>query len=125
VKLGKSIGGLFMRVAGLVIAIVLSGIGSARAPAQAQDSITAPISAINAPINDITGTVSKAEPSIEQDGTPAHPYADVSQCPTTTDVIFWPRNDRPIPNMPPGLSVCFVGTQSFTNAGSDLTVRGQ
>lgn len=117
--------GLFMRVTGLAIAIVLSGIANARAQVQAQDSMTAPISAINAPINDNHGTVSKAEPSIEQDGTPAHPYADASQCPTSIDLVFWPRNDRPIPNMPPGLSVCFVGTQSFTNADPDLTVHGQ
>ena len=29
--------------------------------------------------DDITGTVSKAEPPTKQDGTPAHPYADASQ----------------------------------------------
>jgi hypothetical protein len=45
---------------------------------------------------------------IKQDGTPAHPYAVASQCPVSTDLVFWP-NSRPIPSMPPSISVCFVG----------------
>src|SRR5690349_9659646 len=62
---------------------------------------------INASENDITGAISRAEPTVEQDGSLAHPYADDSQCPPTTDVVIWPKNDRPIPRMPPGISVCF------------------
>jgi hypothetical protein len=42
--------------------------------------------------DDTTGTVSKAEPPIKQDGSPAHPYADASQCPS----------GRSIPSLPPG-----------------------
>jgi hypothetical protein len=68
---------------------------------------------------DITGTVSKAEPSTKQDGTPGHPYADASQCSPSTDLVIWPRNDRPIPSIPPGISVCFVGDKS----SPDLEVR--
>jgi hypothetical protein len=45
---------------------------------------------------------------IKQDGTLAHPYADASQCPLSTDLVFWP-NSRSIPSMPPRISVCFVG----------------
>jgi hypothetical protein len=74
---------------------------------------------INASENDITGTVSKAEPAVEQDGSLTHPYADDSQCPPSTDVVIWPKNDRPVPPMPAGISVCFVGTESFNNAGQD------
>jgi hypothetical protein len=48
------------------------------------------------PKGDTTGTVSKAEPPVKQDGTPAHPYADASQCPSSTDVVIWQR-DRAIP----------------------------
>lgn len=44
------------------------------------------------PKGDTTGTVSKAEPPVRQDGTPAHPYADASQCPSSTDVVIWPRD---------------------------------
>jgi uncharacterized Zn-binding protein involved in type VI secretion len=74
------------------------------------------------PKDDMTGTVSKAEPPIKQDGTPAHPFADASQCPSSTDLIIWPR-DRAIPSVPPGISVCFVGTQSFNNSGPAVQVR--
>ena len=45
---------------------------------------------------------------IKQDGTPARLYADASQCPLITDIVFWP-NGRSIPSMPPSISVCFVG----------------
>ena len=51
--------------------------------------------------DDITGTVSKAEPPTKQDGTPTHPYADASQCPPSTDLVFWPQSDRPIPSIRP------------------------
>ena len=70
-----------------------------------------------------TGTVSKAEPPVKQDGTPAHPYADASQCPSSTDVVIWPSGQT-IPSIPPGISVCFVGGQSFNDSGSsDVQVR--
>ena len=77
------------------------------------------------PKGDITGTVSQAKPPLKQDGTPAHPYADASQCPPKTDLVFWPSG-RSVPSFPPGLSVCFVGSQSFENSGPDgLEVRGR
>jgi hypothetical protein len=69
--------------------------------------------------DDITGTVSKAEPPNKQDGTPAHPYAVASQCPATTDIVIWPKNDSPVPSVPPGISVCFVGNQSFNSSGPE------
>jgi uncharacterized Zn-binding protein involved in type VI secretion len=72
--------------------------------------------------NDTTGAVSKAEPPVKQDGTPTHPYADASQCPSSTDVIIWPSGSS-IPSLPPGISVCFVGGQSFNDSGSDVQVR--
>jgi hypothetical protein len=65
---------------------------------------------------------SKAEPPIKQDGTPAHPFADASQCPSSTDLIIWPR-DRATPSVPPGISVCFVGSQSFNDNGPAVQVR--
>jgi hypothetical protein len=54
--------------------------------------------------DDTTGTVSKTEPAVTQDGTPAHPYADASQCPSNTDLIIWPSG-RSVPSLPPGISV--------------------
>jgi len=72
--------------------------------------------------DDATGTVSKAEPPIKQDGSPAHRYADASQCPSNTDLIIWPSG-RSVPTLPPGISVCFVGGQSFNDSGSDVQVR--
>jgi hypothetical protein len=78
---------------------------------------------INESKDDITGTVSKAEPPTAQNGTPAHPYGDASQCPLSTDLVFWPRSDRSIPSIPPGISVCIVGDQSFNNTGPDPEVR--
>jgi hypothetical protein len=71
---------------------------------------------------DTTGTISKAEPSIKQDGTAAHPYAHDSQCPSSTDLVIWP-NGRAIPSVPPGISVCFVGAQSFNTSGPAPQVR--
>jgi hypothetical protein len=71
---------------------------------------------------DTTGTISKAEPSVRQDGTAAHPYADDSQCPSSTDLVIWP-NGRAIPRLPPGISVCFVGAQSFNTSGPAPQVR--
>jgi hypothetical protein len=72
--------------------------------------------------DDTTGTVSKAEPSIKPDGTAAHPFADASQCPSSTDLVIWP-NGRAIPRLPPGISVCFVGAQSFNTSGPAPQVR--
>jgi len=72
--------------------------------------------------DDRTGTVSKAEPPIKQDGTPAHPYADASQCPSNTDLIIWPSG-RSVPKLPPSISVCFVGNQSFKDGDSGVQVR--
>jgi hypothetical protein len=72
--------------------------------------------------DDTTGTVSKAEPPIKQDGSPVHPYADASQCPSNTDLIIWPSG-RSVPSLPPGISVCFVGGQSFNDSGPDVQVR--
>jgi hypothetical protein len=72
--------------------------------------------------DETTGTVSKAEPTIKQDGTAAHPYADASQCPSGTDLVIWP-NGRAIPRLPPGISVCFVGEQSFNTSGPAPQVR--
>jgi hypothetical protein len=62
---------------------------------------------INAPTGGVMETASMFE-RLKQDGTPAHPYADANQCPLNTDLIFW-ANGRPIPSMPPSISVCFVG----------------
>lgn len=73
---------------------------------------------------EITGTVSKAEPPNRQEGTPMHPFANANQCPSSTDVVVWPKDGRPLPSLPPGISVCFVGTQSFNNNGGlDLGKR--
>ena len=66
---------------------------------------------------DITSTISKAEPTTKLDGTAAHPYAAASQCLPSTDLIFWP-NDRSIPSFPPGISVYFVGDQLPSDSGS-------
>jgi len=68
--------------------------------------------------DDITGTVSKAVPPITQNGTPAHPFADASQCPPKTDLIFWPSG-RAVPSIPSGISVCVVGNEPFEASGSD------
>jgi hypothetical protein len=37
-------------------------------------------------------------------------------------VIIWPSGSS-IPSLPPGISVCFVGGQSFNDSGSDVQVR--
>jgi hypothetical protein len=73
---------------------------------------------INDTKDEITGTVSQSEPPIKQDGSPAHPYSDASQCPARTDVIFWP-SARSAPSIPPSISVCFVGNQPFESSGPD------
>lgn len=44
---------------------------------------------------------------LKQDGTPARLYADASQCPLNTDLVFW-SNSRSIPTMPSSISVCFI-----------------
>jgi hypothetical protein len=62
---------------------------------------------LNDPKSGTAGPGSIAE-LIKQDGTPAHPYADATQCPLSADLVFWP-NGRSIPSMPPTISVCFVG----------------
>jgi uncharacterized Zn-binding protein involved in type VI secretion len=72
--------------------------------------------------DDTTGTISKAEPTIKQNGTAAHPYTDASQCPSSTDVVIWP-NGRAIPRLPRGIAVCFVGEQSFNTGGPAPQVR--
>ena len=71
---------------------------------------------------DVTGTVTKAEPPIKQNGTPSHPFADANQCPSSTDLIIWP-NGRSVPSIPPGISVCFVGNQSFNASAPGVQVR--
>jgi uncharacterized Zn-binding protein involved in type VI secretion len=71
---------------------------------------------------DITGTVSKVEPPSKQDGTPAHPFGDASQCPSSTDLIIWPSG-RSIPSIPPSIAVCFVGNQSFNDGRPTVHVR--
>ena len=73
--------------------------------------------------NDVTGTVSKAVPALKQDGTSTNPYADESQCSPKTDLVFWLRNDRAIPRIPPSISVCFVGDKSSNDSGPSLEVR--
>ena len=73
--------------------------------------------------DDITGTISKAEPSTKQDGTPTHPYADAGQCPPSTDVIVWPKEGRSIPSIPASISVCFVGDRSSGDGGPNVEVR--
>jgi hypothetical protein len=95
----------------LLFAIFVVGVGA-----------IVPRPASSGPKDDTTGTVSKAEPAIKQDGTPAHPYTDASQCPSSTDLIIWP-NGRSVPSLPPGISVCFVGNQSFNDGASDVRVR--
>ncbi len=83
------------------------------------------VAQVNDPKDDITGTVSKAEPPAKQDGTPAHPYADASQCSPSTDLIIWPKSGA-VPSVPPGISVCFVGDHSFNNSGGpNMEVRGR
>ena len=73
--------------------------------------------------NDITGTVAKVEPLSKPDGTLAHPYADVNQCPPNTDIVIWPEEWSSIPNIPSVFSVCFVGTKNKN--GDGLEMRGR
>ena len=75
--------------------------------------------------DDISGTVAKIEPPTKPDGTVAHPYVDVSQCPPRTDIVIWPEEWHAIPNIPSVFSVCFVGGQSKNNSGGGLEVRGR
>ena len=72
--------------------------------------------------NDITGTVAMVEPLSKPDGTVAHPYADVNQCPPNTDIVVWPEEWHSIPNIPSVFSVCFVGAKN--NNGGGLEMRG-
>jgi hypothetical protein len=64
------------------------------------------VGCINDPTSGTAG--SSIVERIKRDGTLAHPYADVSQCPLSTDLVFWP-NGRSIPSIPSSISVCFVG----------------
>ena len=73
--------------------------------------------------NDITGTVAMVEPLSKPDGTVAHPYADVNQCPPNTDIVVWPEEWHSIPNIPSVFSVCFVGAKNKNGGGLD--VRGR
>jgi hypothetical protein len=75
--------------------------------------------------DEISGTVAKVEPPTKPDGTLAHPYADVNQCPPGTDIAIWPEEWHSIPNIPSVFSVCFVGGQSKNNNGGGLEVRGR
>jgi hypothetical protein len=67
--------------------------------------------------------VAKIEPLSKPDGTVAHPYADVSQCPPNTDIVIWLEEWRSIPNFPSVFSVCFVGAKN--NNGGGLEMRGR
>ena len=67
--------------------------------------------------------VAKFEPLSKPDGTVAHPYADVSQCPPNTDIVIWLEEWRSIPNFPSVFSVCFVGAKN--NNGGGLEMRGR
>jgi hypothetical protein len=72
-----------------------------------------------------TGTISDAKAVITEDGTREHPYADASQCPRNTDLVFWSnsaRDTRSTVYIPPEISVCFVETQSFDNS-RDLPIH--
>jgi hypothetical protein len=70
--------------------------------------------------NDITGTVATVEPLNKPDGTLAHPFADVNQCPPNTDIVIWPEEWRSIPNIPSVFSVCFVGAKNNNGGGLDV-----
>lgn len=56
---------------------------------------------------EMTGTVAQTAQA-GPDGTAAHPYADASECPAHTDVVFWPTLLK-TPDFPSTISVCFVG----------------
>src|SRR5262249_1154901 len=58
-------------------------------------------------------------------GTPAHPYADASQCPLNTDLVIWREGSRSIPNIPAEFSVCFVGNSNDKTFGPLTARRGQ
>jgi hypothetical protein len=70
--------------------------------------------------DDITGTVAKVEPLNKPDGTLAHPFADVNQCPPNTDIVIWPEEWSSIPNIPSVFSVCFVGAKNKNSGGLDV-----
>jgi hypothetical protein len=70
--------------------------------------------------NDISATVAKVEPLSKLDGTLAHPYADVNQCPPNTDIVIWPEEWHSIPNIPSVFSVCFVGAKNKNGGGLDV-----
>ena len=68
-------------------------------------------------ITDPTGGTASIVGRLKQDGTPAHPYADASQCPLNTDIVIWPEGSRSIPNIPAEFSVCFVGKSNDKTFG--------
>ena len=70
--------------------------------------------------NDITGRVAMVEPFSKPDGTVAHPYADVNQCPPNTEIVIWPEEWSSIPNIPSVFSVCFVGAKNKNGGGLDV-----
>jgi len=70
--------------------------------------------------NDITGTVAMVEPLSKPDGTVAHPYADVNQCPPNTEIVIWPEEWSSIPNIHSVFSVCFVGAKNNNGGGLDV-----
>ncbi len=59
---------------------------------------------VNDQRDDVTGSIAGFT---KQDGTPTHPYLNASQCPLSTDLIFWPDGPS-TPSMPADISVCFV-----------------
>jgi len=61
--------------------------------------------------DDTTGTVSKAEPALKQDGTPAHPFADASQCPSSTNLIIGRAGARSRPFLPKYRSVSLANSR--------------
>ena len=70
--------------------------------------------------DEISGTVAKVEPPTKPDGTLAHPYADLNQCPPNTDIVIWLEEWRSIPNLPSVFSVCFVGAKNNNGGGLDV-----
>src|SRR4029077_9285365 len=70
---------------------------------------------LNDPTSGTAGTGSIAE-LIKQDVTPAYPYADASQCPLSTDLVFARTVARSRTCLPVYRSA-LLGNQSFNNSG--------
>ena len=64
--------------------------------------------------------VAKIEPLSKPDGTLAHPYADLNQCPPNTDIVIWLEEWDAVPNIPSVFSVCFVGAKNKNGDGLDV-----